>query len=205
MAEFTIDVLRQIIPNNPQIEEWYGSLVLFLPQYDITSPDRIAAFLAQCSHESNNFTALKENLNYRWESLRRVFPKYFPTDALAQKYAHNQPMIANRVYANRMGNGPEESGDGWRYRGQGLIQLTGRENQEAFANSCGMQLEDMETYLGTFDGAVHSACWFWHTRNINVDADEHDTVGMTRKINGGTIGLEDREARFNNALEILSA
>lgn len=205
MAELTLEQLAQLIPNNPQLEEWHAALTTWLPQYEIDTPDRIAGFVAQCIHESNGFKTLKENLNYRWESLRRVFPKYFPTDALAQQYAHNQEKIANRVYANRMGNGDEESGDGWRYRGQGLIQLTGHDNQKAFADACGLELSDMETYLGTFDGAVRSACWFWDSRNLNAFADTQNVEKMTRLINGGLIGLDDRIAHFEHAQTILSA
>ena len=123
--------LKQLLPKNPYIDQWYGALSQLLPDYEINTPQRIAAFIAQCSHESAGFTALRENLNYRWQSLRKIFPKYFPTDELAQEYANKpnkQEAIANRVYANRMGNGPESSGDGWRFCGRGLIQLTGRDN-----------------------------------------------------------------------------
>ena len=124
--ELTQEQLQQIIPKNQYVSYWYTALQQLLPQYEINTPDRIAAFLAQCAHESGGFVFIKENLNYRWQSLRKVFPKYFPTDALAQQYEKQPQKIANRVYASRMGNDPEESGDGWRFCGRGLIQVTGR-------------------------------------------------------------------------------
>ena len=120
--ELQIDQLKQIIPKNPYIEHWHHALVQLLPDYEINTPPRMAAFLAQCAHESGGFLAIKENLNYRAASLRKTFAKYFPTDEIAQQYANKPQAIANKVYANRMGNGPEESGDGYRYCGRGLIQ-----------------------------------------------------------------------------------
>lgn len=204
----TIEQLAQLIPGNQYVQEWYDALVQLLPQYEINTPQRIAAFIAQCAHESANFTVLKENLNYRWQSLRKTFPKYFPTDAIAQRYAslpNKQEAIANRVYANRMGNGPEESGDGWRYCGRGLIQLTGKENYSWFAASIEIPVEDASEYLQTFEGAVQSACWFWETNDLNRYADAGDIVGMTKVINGGTIGLEDRKNHYKHALHVLGA
>lgn len=207
MSDFnlTIEQLEEIISSNPNINEWYDSLSKFLPEYDINTPERIAAFLAQCAHESAKFKVLKENLNYRWESLRRVFPKYFPTEALAKQYAHKQENIANRVYANRMGNGPEESGDGFKHCGRGLIQLTGKNNYQAFADSIDMDIEELPEYLTTFDGCVQSAAWFWNTNNLNKWADAGDIKTMTRRINGGEIGLADRTAHYEHALSVLSA
>lgn len=197
--------LSQIIPGNPYLDEWYEALEQCLPDYDINTPQRVASFLAQCAHESGGFRALKENLNYRAESLRRVFPKYFPTDALAKQYEKKQEAIANRVYANRMGNGNEASGDGWRYCGRGLIQLTGKNNYQAFADSIETPVEDIPAYLATFEGAVQSACWFWETNNLNQWADRGDIVTMTKRINGGTIGLEDRKKHYEHALHVLGA
>lgn len=198
--------LAQLIPGNPYVEEWHEALEVCLPDYDINTPRRIAAFVAQCAHESANFRILKENLNYRAASLRRVFPKYFPTDQLAQMYAsmpNKQEAIANRVYANRMGNGPEESGDGWRFCGRGLIQLTGRNNYQSFADSIETPIEDIPAYLATFEGAVQSACWFWETNNLNQWADVGDIKELTRRINGGYIGLEDRIKHYRHALLVL--
>lgn len=197
--------LAQIIPGNPYLDHWYSALTQCLPDYDITSPQRMAAFLAQCAHESGGFRALKENLNYRAETLRKVFPKYFPNDAIAQQFAHHQEAIANKVYANRMGNGDEASGDGFRYCGRGLVQLTGKNNYQSFADSIQTAVEDVPDFLATFEGAVQSACWFWETNNLNRWADVGDIEKMTKIINGGVIGLADRIKHYNHALHILGA
>ena len=200
---FSVSDLEKMIPGNRYVKDWYETLEKILPDYDIDTAERLAAFVSQCAHESANFTVLKENLNYRWESLRKVFPKYFPTDELAKKYARKQDMIANRVYASRMGNGPESSGDGWRYCGRGLIQLTGRNNHEAFAESIETPIEEIADYLMTFEGAVQGACWFWETNNLNQWADKRDIVTLSKRINGGTIGLEDRIEKYNKCRKIL--
>lgn len=204
--ELTKEQLKQLLPRNPYIDYWHNALSQLLPDYEINTPQRIAAFVAQCSHESGGFTALKENLNYRWETLRRLFPKYFPSDDLAKAYANmpnKQEAIANRVYSNRMGNGPEESGDGYRFCGRGLIQLTGRDNYTFFAGSLGISVEEATEYLGTFEGAAQSACWFWETNNLNRWADAGDIKELTRRINGGYIGLEDRIKHYEHALHVL--
>ena len=202
---FTKEQLQSIIGNNSNLDGWYEALSSVLPEYEIDSSQRVAAFIAQCTHESGGFKRLKENLNYKWESLRKVFPKYFPTDELAQEYAHKQEQIANRVYGGRMGNGDESSGDGFRYCGRGLIQLTGRNNYTKFAESIGMAVEEVPALLETFEGAVKSACWFWKTNNLNQYADAGDILTMTKRINGGTIGLEDRIKHYNHALEVFSS
>lgn len=199
-----IEQLQQILPNNKYIEDWYPAIVDNIPKYDIDTIERVAAFLAQCSHESAEFTRTKENLNYRWESLMRVFPKYFPNEQLARKYAHNQEAIANRVYGNRMGNGPETSGDGWLFRGRGVIQITGKNNYTLLAKHLNMGLIDVTEYLTTFDGAVVSACWYWDSNNLNRFVDTDDFKGLTRAINGGYNGLEDRIKKYNKILEVLS-
>jgi putative chitinase len=144
--------LAQLIPGNPYVEHWHAALNEALPDYDITTPQRIAAFIAQAAHESGNFHFLKENLNYQATSLMRVWPHYFPTMEIASQYAHHQEMIANRAYANRMGNGDEASGDGARYCGRGLIQLTGKSNYQAFADSVGIPVEQAPDYMSTFEG-----------------------------------------------------
>ena len=206
MSDFilTKEQLAQIIPGNPYIDHWYNALSQALPDYDINTPQRIASFLAQCAHESGGFVFLQENLNYRAESLSRVWPKYFPPD-IAAEYAHNPERIANRAYANRMGNGPESSGDGWAHCGRGLIQLTGRSNYQAFADSIETAIEDIPHYLATFEGAVQSACWFWESNNLNQYADKGDLLTMTKKINGGTLGLDDRTNRYQHALQVMGA
>lgn len=200
--------LKGLLPKNPHISYWQRALEQLLPDYEINTPQRIAAFVAQCAHESGGFLRLKENLNYRWQSLRKIFPKYFPDDAIAQRYAarpDKQQAIANRVYANRMGNGDEASGDGWRFCGRGLIQLTGRYNYTNFADSLEMDVEEVPEYLATFEGAAQSACWFWETNRLNRFADNGDIRGMTKVINGGYIGLEDRLRHYEHALHVLGA
>ena len=202
----TLGQLKQMLPKNPYVADWHEALSQLLPDYDINTPQRIAAFVAQCAHESGNFMVLKENLNYRPATLRKIFPKYFPTDAIANDYAtrlNKQAAIANRAYGNRMGNGDESSGDGWRFCGRGLIQLTGRNNYQAFADSLEMNINDVPEYLGTFEGAAQSACWFWETNNLNRFADKNDIKGLTKAINGGYIGLEDRIKHYNHALHVM--
>ena len=201
----TREQLAQLLPGNPYLDHWYHALEQALPDYDINTPQRVAAFMAQCAHESGGFRALKENLNYKAASLRRVFPKYFPDDAIAAHYAGKQEMIANRVYGGRMGNGPEETGDGYRYCGRGLIQLTGKQNYQNFADSIETAVEDLPEYLATFEGAVQSACWFGESNNLNQYADKGDILTMTKRINGGTIGLEDRKKHYEHALHVLGA
>ncbi len=200
-----LEQLQQIIPKNPYVSYWHSALQQLLPEYQIDTPQRMAAFLAQCAHESGNFVFIKENLNYRWQSLRKIFPKYFPTDQLAQQYEKQPERIANRVYANRMGNGPEESGDGWQFCGRGLIQLTGRDNYNWFAASLGITPEEASEYMETFEGAAQSACWFWENNNLNAWADKGDILMLTKRINGGTIGLEDRKKHYEHALHVFGA
>jgi len=170
-------------------------------RYIIDTPRRISMFLAQVSHESGGLTATQENLNYSADRLLVVFPKYFK-DVDVNAYARNPEKIANRVYANRMGNGPESGGDGYRYRGRGLIQLTGKSNYERFAKGMIMPLDQAVQYLTTPEGACMSAGWFWDVNNLNELADNGDLVGCTRKINGGTHGLEDRQNQYTKALTI---
>ena len=206
MMELTLDQLKQLLPKNPYVDHWHNALSQLLPDYEINTSRRIAAFIAQCSHESANFTALKENLNYRWQTLRKLFPKYFTTDELAQQYAslpNQQEAIANRIYGGRMGNGPEETGDGFRFCGRGLIQLTGKQNYTWFAASLGITVEEASEYLQTFEGAAQSACWFWETNKLNQWADAGDMVTLTKRINGGTIGLDDRIKHYEHALHVL--
>jgi putative chitinase len=206
MSGFTFDFkkehLAELIGKNPYIDYWYDSLCQILPVYEINTPERVAAWLAQCAHESGYFRFLKENLNYRAESLLRTFPKYFKTLEEAKQYERKPEKIANRVYANRMGNGDEASGDGFRYLGRGLIQLTGKNNYTIFAASIDTPLEEIPEYLQTFEGAVQSACWFWEQNNINRFADARDIVTMSKRINGGTIGMEDRIMKYEKCLKM---
>jgi putative chitinase len=202
--EITQQQLSSMLPGNPYIEHWCEALNKILPDYEINTPARIAAFVAQTAHESGGYTALHENLNYKAESLCRVWPKYF-NSGNANDYAHQPEKIANRAYANRMGNGDEASGDGWKYCGRGLIQLTGRSNYQAFADGIETDIGEIPAFLQTFEGAIQSACWFWETNNLNKWADAGDIEKMTRIINGGTIGLEDRKRHYEHALHVLGA
>lgn len=205
---------RELVPNTKYPDQWYDTLFgpqteldgkSLLEDYDINTPKRIAAFIAQCSHESGGFVFLTENLNYSASGLMKIFPKYFPDEATAKAYARQPEKIANRVYRNRMGNGDEASGMGYQFRGRGLLQLTGRDNYFWFGSSIGLTPEQAAEYLETFEGAAQSACWFWSENNLNKFADAGDILGMTKKINGGTIGLEDRKKHYEHALHILGA
>ena len=199
-----LDQLKQMV-KNPHITHWHEVLDQLLDDYEINTPLRVAHFVAQCAHESGNFVFIKENLNYKAASLQKTFSKYFPTAELAAQYANRPERIANRVYANRMGNGDEASGDGYRYCGRGLIQLTGKDNYTFFAGSLDISVEEASEYLATFEGSAQSACWFWEQNKLNRFADANDTKGLTRAINGGYIGLSDREKHTEHALHILGA
>ena len=205
--DFKVEHTRAILKGNKEADEWHQALVDVLPKYNINTIDRVAAFMAECSHESGNFTVLEENLNYSWQQLRKVFPRYFPTDALAQQY-HRQPeKIANRVYddANRQSKlGNTQPGDGWKYRGRGVIQLTGKNNYTAFAASIGQTLDQTVEYLKTKDGALESACWFWNNRKINPVADTKNIDAVSKLVNGGDIGLVERRDLYNKSVKILN-
>lgn len=198
----TEEMVAALLPKAKDIKEWYAAMAELFPQYGIDTPQRIAGFIAQCGHESAGFTVLEENLNYSEKGLMATFPKYF-RDRSPAAYERKPEAIANVVYANRMGNGSEKSGDGWKFRGRGVIQLTGFENYTNFGKAVGKDVDQVIKYLSTKKGALHSACWYWDSRNINATADAGDIVKMTKQINGGTIGLEDRKKHYEHALEIL--
>lgn len=200
---FTLEKFAECVGNPPNAEHWFDALCEILPDYDINTVPRVAAFLAQTAHESGGYRAIKENLNYRAESLVKVWPRYFPDMVTAQRYAHNQEAIANRAYANRMGNGDEASGDGWKFCGRGLIQLTGKSNYENYSVATGQTLEEAAEHLTTFEGCVQSAAWFWEANNLNQYADKGDITTMTKRINGGTLGLDDRKKHYDHALKVL--
>jgi putative chitinase len=208
---FTKEILQNFFPNNKEIDGWYEALIEILPKYDINTDRRVAAFLAQTAHESGNYTTLKENLNYSASGLAATWPKRFAVpgvkpitpSALAKAIARKPELIANNVYSNRLGNGSAESGDGWKYRGRGLIQLTGKENYSNFAQSIGMDLDEVLEYLETKKGAVESACWFWKRNNLNLLADKQDITLMSKRINGGTIGLNDRKENYETIVALI--
>ena len=202
--KFTQDMLKNILTHNKETEEWHSLMEEMLPTYEIDTPQRVAGFLAQCAHESNDFTVLSENLNYSENGLKDVFGKYF-RDRAPSAYARNPEAIANVVYADRMGNGSEKTGEGWKFRGRGVIQLTGKNNYIAFGKDVGRDEDQVIKYLETKKGALESACWFWNSRSLNDVADAGDIKLMTKKINGGYNGLEDREKHYKTALSVLGA
>ena len=201
MFELKKEHLAKLIPGNKNVDDWHEALVAVMPKYGINTERRAAHFISQCAHESNNFRSLQENLNYSEKALNAVFGRYFgaPPKRNAAEYARNPEAIANYVYMDefrkyKMGNVNE--GDGWRFRGRGLKQLTGRHNYTKFGESIGITAEEAADYVATEKGAVESACWFWDTNKLNSIADTDDVVKMTKKINGGNIGLADRQARY---------
>lgn len=202
--DFTEAKLRQILVGAPHVDQWYKAIYSILPDYEIDTPARVAAWLGQTAHESGGYRALRENLNYSAEGLNKLFKKYFPTVESAIPYQRQPEKIANKIYASRMGNGNEASGDGWKYRGRGLIQLTGKSNYTWFADSIEESVDDVVPFLETYEGAVQSGCWFWENNNLNVQADSGDIKLMTKKINGGYIGLEDRIKHIEHAIHVLS-
>jgi putative chitinase len=209
MTLLTVDQLRAMIPTNKEVEEWCTALNEMLPKYGITTDKRIAGFISQCAHESSDFRVLQENLNYKEATLLKVFPRYFgPGKENAAEYAGKPEKIANYVYmdknrskAGALGNVKE--GDGWLFSGKGLKQCTGRSNVSAFGKSVGMTAEEAAEYLLTKKGALESALWFWGSRNLNDVADTGDVTKLTKIINGGNIGLADRQARYTKAMAAL--
>lgn len=202
----SIEVLQSICPKTKitLLAGYVEPLNTTAEYYEMfNNKKRIAAFLAQIAHESGSFNFTIENLNYSVDGLRKIFPKYFPTQEFASQYARKPEKIANRVYANRMKNGDEASGDGFKFRGRGLIQLTGRDNYTRFAEALGISLDDTIAYLETPNGAVVSAGWFWDNNKLNSYCDKDDFIGLTKRINGGTIGLEDRLHHYKLALSKL--
>lgn len=201
--KLTQEHLAEILHGNKEIDAWYKACMNVLPKYKIDTPQRIAGFLAQCAHESNSFRVLEENLNYSSDALDKIFPKYFARAGRDAKEFHRKPeKIANVIYQGRMGN--TQPGDGWRFRGRGIIQLTGRDNYTAFGKTLNKDAEEVIEYVTTKQGALESAAWYWNSRNINKAADANDIMAMTKLINGGTIGLEDRKKHYEHALAVLT-
>ena len=196
----TLNQLKSILPSNKEVGEWLAPLNSCLEEYKINTPLRIAAFLAQTGHESRDFTDLEENLYYTAPRLMQVWPSRFKTLAVANQYAKNPQKFANNVYANRMGNGSPESGDGWRFRGQGIKQLTGRDNYTRWGKTLNMSAEEAVKYIATKEGAIESACWYWKENNLDRYADNQEFKKLTYAINGGYIGYEDRLARYKRNL-----
>jgi putative chitinase len=181
--------------------KWEEPLQAAFDKYDINTPKRQAAFIGQCAHESANFKTLEENLNYRPETLIKVWPSRFPNLSTADKYAHNPQALANKVYSGRLGNNQEN--DGWNFHGRGLIQLTGRENYERCGSSLGVDLISNPNWLLDPKYAALSAGWFWNKKGLNELADQQEHGMITKRINGGTLGLDDRLQKTTKALAAL--
>jgi putative chitinase len=200
----TKEQLSQCMPNCKEPEMWANLLNIHMPAYKLDDKEQLARFIAQCGHESGDFNTLQENLNYSGERLMLVFPKYFKNllDTEMVKYSRNPEKIANRVYASRMGNGNEQSGDGWKYRGRGIIQLTGKENY----SKCSAFLFNSDILVKTPDlviqpeNALLSAIWYWKSNKLD-SIESYERV--TRRINGGTHGAADRNGRLARARKAL--
>lgn len=185
------------------VDKWLPWLNMTMVRFNISTPMRQAMFLSQIAHESGGFRHVSENLNYSASALRRVFGKYFPTDEMAYKYARKPEKIANRVYANRMGNGNEASGDGWKYRGRGLMQLTGKNNYLSFSLAADNNSLIDPGLLTEPEYAAMSAGWFWQDNGLNVLADTGDVRAVTRRINGGYNGLADRQKKYETLITVI--
>lgn len=185
--------------------KWVPILERFMSQYNINTKERIAMFLAQASHESGGFSRLVENLNYSAEGLAKVWPNRYAEkgkpNALALSIARKPELIANHTYANRMGNSTPQSGDGWKYRGRGIFQLTGKSNYDAFFKDTGVAATPDDLTTPTY--AVLSACWFWNNNRLNAIADTKDVERCTRVINGGLVGLDHRKKLYSNIIKVL--
>lgn len=204
----TLSILKAIAPKTRDniLSSFVEPLNDVCVHYDISETNqRLACFLAQLSHESGGFSVTKENLNYKAERLMKVWPKRFPDLTTASKYAGRPELLANFVYANRMGNGPVSSGDGYKFCGRGLIQLTGKTNYAKFAEALNISVNECVAYMETPAGACSSAGWFWDNNQLNNYCDSGDFVGLTKRINGGINGLEDRLHHYEIALAALQA
>ena len=214
----TIEHLQAVKVKNP--EKWLDAVVATCQEFEINTPERIASFLAQTAHESGGYTMLTENLNYKAITLAGCWPTRFavlgtdkkpikengknvPTK-LAESIAGKPELIANLVYSSRMGNGPAESGEGWKFRGRGLKQLTGKDNYTRCGTGLGVDLVSNPDLLLEAMYAARSAGWFWKVNKLADFADVGDIKGMTKKINGAFIGLADREQRYNNAIAVMT-
>ncbi|PXW75993.1 putative chitinase [Blastomonas natatoria] len=207
IGKIDVQLLRVACPERTeaQLAPWVEPIQRACKRFDINTVRRVAAFISQMAHESSLKEGREENLNYSARRLTEVWKSRFPTIARAEPYARNPEKLANRVYAGRMGNGPEISGDGWKFRGAGPMQLTGRSNWTGFADAMGMTVDQALTYGRTLEGGVMSAAWFWNVNDLNRLADTPGVEDETRRINGGTHGLADRTARFNRTVAALLA
>ena len=182
--------------------KWLSAINATFERFEINTPKRQAAFLGQCGHESNSFRTVEENLNYRAAALQATWPSRFDA-AKALECEHKPEMIANIAYGNRMGN--TEPGDGWKYHGRGLIQLTGKDNYANCGDSLGVDLIGNPILLVTPEYACLSAGWFWNKHGCNELADVMDIETMTKRINGGTLGIDDRKAKIYKVMDAIGS
>ena len=198
--------IRRIMPNvkETRVKEFVKCFNEWSDRFGISTPLRFVHFIAQIAHESGEFKSMEENLNYSADGLLRVFPKYFTKETAAQ-YARKPEKIANKVYANRMGNGDEASGDGWRFKGRGAIGTTGRDNYKAYADSefCVGDLMNHPEWLAQSPGCYKSAMYFWWKNGLNQIADTDDVVKVTKRVNGGTNGLAQRQYYYRMAKRVM--
>ena len=199
----TVEQLKQIVPTlqDSKCREYLLCLLQIMNEFSINTPLRVAAFIAQTAHESSGYTTFIENLNYSAQRLLQVFPHKF-TQAIAINYDRQSQKIANYIYANKIGNGDEASDDGWRYKGRGVIQVTGRSNYKACGTELGLDLIAFPELLEQPLNAFRSAGWYWKSRNCNALADSTDFIELTRAINGGLNGLDDRKAYYGRAKSV---
>lgn len=210
ISAISADLLQVAAPLRPlpELAIWAEPLRAACAKFEINTIRRVAAFVTTLAHEGGFRIGVRENMNYSADRLMAVWPKRFRgsfgrPNSLANSLHRKPEAIANIVYANRMGNGPPESGDGWRFRGNGPLQLTGRDNHEAFAKAMGMALDEAAVWIGTLEGGVMSAAWFWEANDINRLADSPGVADETRRINGGEIGLRERERIFDRLVAYL--
>lgn len=195
--------LKQIAPNCKIGKELVVVLNQILPKYNINTPLRLAHFFSQYAHETMGFTKFVENTNYTSPNrLRAIFPRHFPSKTIAANYAGKPQAIANKVYANRFGNGSEQSGDGYRYRGRGLCHLTFKANYYQFTLETGVEAIRHPELLEEPFYAVMAGCWYWQRRKINALADADNVLAVTRAINGGTNGIVQRKALLLKCKEV---
>lgn len=206
--QITKEQLIKIMPlSKANTDKFLPYLNKYMDAFGINTPLRIAHFLGQIAVESGQLTVWVENLNYSEQGLLKTFPKYF-SKTLAKTYARKPQKIASRVYANRLGNGSEQSGDGWKYRGRGIIQITGKSNYKAYGDylvKTGMNVDLLKNpeLLETLPGLIKSGCWWWWAHGCNELADKDSVILLTRKINGGTNGLTERTKFTNTAKKVL--
>ncbi len=207
MIILTSDQLISIMPSCPSGKsvEYAEALSKAMDEAQINTVSRMASFLGQIAHESNQLRGWMESLNYSAKAITKTWPKRFPTIESATPYARNPEKLANKVYSNRMGNGDEASGEGWKYRGRGPLQITGKESYRAAGTYLKIDLENNPDLAIVPENGFRIATWYWTTHNLNALADKGDFVGITKAINGGTIGLAERQAFYQKALSVLGS